>query len=323
MPSARALWTTGPGAAHVVTEALSPPRAHEVLVRTLYSALSRGTESLVFWGKVPESEYQRMRCPHQGGEFPFPVKYGYSSVGRVLDGPAELRDRLVFSLFPHQSAYVVPADSVLPLPDGVPPERAILGANLETAVNGAWDAGLLVGDRVTVVGAGVVGCLSAYLASRVPGIELELVDTDPARAAVARALGARFASPEQASPERDVVLHASGAPAGLRTALAICGVEGRIIELSWFGDAAVPLPLGGPFHAKRLSLRASQVGRLSPNARPRWTHRGRLALALELCRDPLLDRLIDGETSFDDLPAALPELLAKGRGGLCHRIGYA
>ncbi len=318
---ARAFWIMEPGRGELRTERLPTPSAGEVLVRASYGAVSRGTESLVFNGRVPESERQRMRCPHQVGDFPGPLKYGYSNVGRVEAGSAELVGRQVFCLFPHQSAYVVPASVVLPLPPGVPPERAVLAANLETAVNAVWDAEPRLGDRVTVLGAGIVGCLCAYLLARHPGLTVELVDLCAERAPIAHALGASFALTGDATGERDLVVHASGSEAGLRTCLALAGKEATVLELSWFGAAEVRLPLGEAFHVRRLSLRSSQVGTLSPRARARFDHRARLSLALELCKDPVLDRLIDTETRFEDLPDAMPQLTRPGA-GLGHRLRY-
>jgi threonine dehydrogenase-like Zn-dependent dehydrogenase len=318
---ARAFWIASAGRGELRPAALPSPGPDDVLVEALYSGISRGTETLVFGGRVPAAVAARMRAPHQEGEFPFPVKYGYASVGRVLRGPAELAGRIVFCLYPHQSHYVVRADQVVPVPDGVPPARAVLAANLETAVNGSWDAGVAVGDRVAVVGGGVVGLLAGYLAARVPGCDVELVDVDPARAAPARALGMRFAAPGAARPDADLVLHASGDPAGLRTALALAGEEAAVVELSWFGDREVALPLGASFHARRLTLRSSQVGAIPPARRPRWSHRRRLELALSLLADPALDALVTGESAFDDLPAAM-ERLARPGPHLCHRVVY-
>ena len=318
---ARAFWTTAPGTGELRDEPLRAPGDGEVLVEAWFSGVSRGTESLVLAGRVPPSEHARMRAPHQAGDFPFPVKYGYQSVGRVVAGPPEIAGRAVFCLHPHQSRYVVPASAVVPLPDGVPPARAVLAANLETALNGLWDAELRLGDRVAVVGGGVVGCLVAYLAARVPGCRVELVDIAPARAAVAAALGVAFAAPDAARPDADLVVHASGDAAGLRTALALAGQEATVVELSWYGDAQLQLGLGGAFHARRLTLRSSQVGGLPAAQRARWTHRRRLALALSLLADPALDVLVDGESPFEALPDVLPRLAAGG--ALCHRLRYA
>ena len=319
---AYAFWVVEPGRGELRPEELRPPVAGEVLVRALFSAVSRGTEALVFYGRVPVSEYQRMRCPHQVGDFPGPLKYGYSSVGVVQAGHPELVGQAVFCLYPHQSAYVVPEAAVLLVPSEVPPERAVLAANLETAINAVWDAAPRLGDRVTVVGAGVVGCLCAYLLARHPGVAVELVDVRAERAEIARALGASFALPEHAQRERDLVVHASGSEAGLRTSLELAGTEATVLELSWYGQALVSLPLGAAFHARRLCLRSSQVGTVSPRARRRFDHRARLALALELCKDPLLDCLIDGESRFENLPDAMPRLTLPESGSLCHRLRY-
>ncbi|HEY4107345.1 MAG TPA: zinc-binding alcohol dehydrogenase, partial [Polyangiaceae bacterium] len=257
---ARAFWIVEPGRGEIREESLAAPASGEVLVRTLYSAVSRGSESLVFRGRVPESERARMRCPFQVGEFPGPVKYGYASVGVVEAGLAELVGARVFCLFPHQSAYVVNARAVVPIPAEVPPERAVLAANLETALNAIWDAELRIGDRVSVVGAGVLGCLCAHLLAQQVGVEVELIDVNAERAAIAGTLGARFAVPERAECERDLIFHASASEAGLRTCLELAAPEATVLELSWFGDAEPRLPLGAAFHQKRLTLRSSQVG---------------------------------------------------------------
>ena len=316
--TARAFWVTAPGVGEIREEALPAPRDGEVLVRATHSGVSRGTEALVFAGRVPESEFSRMRCPFQAGEFPAPVKYGYANVGVAETGA--FAGRAVFCLYPHQSAYVVPESAVLPVPDGVPPERAVLAANLETALNAVWDAEVRAGDRVSVVGAGVVGCLVAYLIAQIPGTHVEVVDVAPERLDIARALGAGFALPGDAERDRDLVIHASGRPDGAVSSLSLAAHEGTIVELSWFGDQTVPLPLGRDFHARRLTLRSSQVGTVSPHARRRFTHRARLELALSLLVDARLERLIDGETSLEALPATMRRLASAG--GLCTRVRY-
>jgi len=305
-----------------VVATLAPRQDGEVLVRTIYSGVSRGTEALVFRGEVPASQHEAMRAPFQEGRFPGPVKYGYASVGEVVEGPAGLRDREVFCLYPHQDLYCVPAAAVAPLPDGVPAGRAVLAANAETALNALWDAHLGPGDRVLVVGAGVVGLLVAWLCTRLPGTEVAVFDVDPGRADVAAALGVRFASEPPTDPRADVVVHASGTEKGLRTALAAAGVDGIVLELSWYGDRPVTLPLGEAFHSRRLTLKSSQVGRIPPDRAPRWDHRRRLAKALELLADPRLDVLISGESAFEELPATMEELAAGSSGVLCHRIRY-
>lgn len=303
-----AFWVRAPGTGEIRTATLPPPGPDEVQVRTLYSGVSRGTETLVFRGGVPESQATAMRAPFQEGEFPGPVKYGYLNVGMVERGPAALLGRPVFCLYPHQTRYVVPAAAVTPVPEGVPPGRAILAGTVETAVNALWDAAPLVGDRIAVVGAGMVGCAVAALLGRFPGVRVELVDVDPARAAIAEALGVGFALPQQAAGECDLVVHASASEAGLARCLELAGFEAEIVELSWYGDRPVTVPLGEAFHSRRLVLRCSQVGAVSPARRARRGHTDRMALALELLADPAFDALISDEIHFDELPALLPRL---------------
>ena len=196
---ARAFWIAAPGRGEIRPQRLPPAEAGDVTVRTRYSGISRGTECLVFAGEVPDSQVRAMRAPFQEGDFPGPVKYGYISVGVVEDGPPALQGRPVFCLHPHQTRYRVPGRAVTPLPPGLPEGRAILAANMETAINGLWDAAPRFGDRIVVVGAGVVGCLTAWLAARLPGAEVTLVDTDPGKAAIAQALSFR-AAPDDGSP---------------------------------------------------------------------------------------------------------------------------
>ena len=319
---ARALWYVEPGRAEIREELLPAPGPGEVRVRTLFTAISRGTEALVFRGGVPLSERARMRAPFQEGEFPGPVKYGYLSVGSVEEGPAELRGRTVFCLYPHQTAYVVPAAAVSVVPPGVPPARAVLAGIVETAVNALWDAGPLVGDRVAVVGGGVVGCCVARLLRRFPSVRVTLVDVDPGRVEVAAALGVDFALPEDAAAGRDLVVHTSATSAGLQRSLDLLAPEGTVVDLSWYGDTEVRLSLGGAFHAGRLGIRSSQVGAVSPARSARRTPADRLALALELLQDPAFDALLTGESRFHELPEVMGRLAAGTLPALCHTITY-
>ncbi|WP_307797085.1 zinc-dependent alcohol dehydrogenase [Actinomadura barringtoniae] len=284
--------------------------------------MSRGTETLVFRGGVPQSQYQAMRAPFQEGDFPGPLKYGYLSVGVVEQGPSALLGRTVFCLYPHQDRYVVPADAVRLVPEDVPAERAILAGTVETAVNALWDAAPLVGDRIAVIGAGMVGSSIAAIAAGIPGIRLQLLDVDPSRGAIADALGVEFARPDEAAGDCDLVFHASASQEGLARALELLGQEGEVIELSWYGDRRVSVPLGEAFHSRRLTVRSSQVGAVSPARRARRTFGDRVGLALGLLADRRYDALITGESAFDDLPAVMPRLAAGDLPALCHRITY-
>jgi threonine dehydrogenase-like Zn-dependent dehydrogenase len=293
-----------------------------VIVRTVRSGVSRGTETLVFRGGVPPAQYLAMRAPFQDGSFPGPVKYGYLNVGTVEHGPPQLRGRTVFCLYPHQTAYVVPARAVTVVPDDVPPSRAVLAGTVETAVNALWDAAPLIGDRIAVVGAGMVGCCVARVLSRFPGIQVTLIDVDADRADVASALGVDFALPANAADGCDLVVHASATSDGLQRSLELLAPEGTVIDLSWYGDGEVRLSLGGAFHSSRLAIRASQVGTLSPARSGRRTTADRLALALELLRDPAFDVLITGQSPFGELPDVMARLASGSLRALCHAITY-
>ena len=319
---ARAFWIAEPKRGEIRTETLRAPAPDEALVRTLYTGISRGTEALVFNGKVPRSEFARMRAPFQAGEFPAPVKYGYSNVGVVEQGPPALAGRRVFCLYPHQTRYVVPIAALHALPDDVPPARAVLAANVETAVNVLWDAAPRVGDRVAVVGAGTVGCVAAWLAARISGTEVELVDIDERKDAAARALGVPFRLAQDARRDADVVVHTSGSGAGLATSLELAAVEATIVEASWYGDDAPVVPLGGAFHSRRLTLKSSQVGAVAAAQRARWSHARRMELVMKLLESAELDALVTGESPFEELPAVLARLAASPGYTLTHRIAY-
>jgi NADPH:quinone reductase-like Zn-dependent oxidoreductase len=318
----QALWYVDCGRAELREETVAPPRAGEVLVRALFGAISRGTERLVYRGRIPVSEHERMRSPRMGGAFPFPVKYGYAVVGRVEAGDPGLQGRTVFSLHPHQSLFVVPVEAAVPLPRDVPARRAVLAANMETALNGVWDGEPGPAERIAVVGGGLVGLLVAYLCARLPGAAVTVVDIVPARAGLAGAIGAGFALPHEAPLECDLVFHASGTAAGLATALRLAGEEARVVELSWHGKGEVRVPLGEAFHSRRLQLVSSQVGKVAPSHRPRWTSSRRLAAALALLDDPLLDMLLAPAVCFDELPASLPAVFDARSDATCQVIQY-
>ncbi|MHA7984370.1 zinc-dependent alcohol dehydrogenase [Rathayibacter sp. CAU 1779] len=318
-----ALWTTGPGVAELRHEPQRRAGEGEASVRTLWTGVSRGTETIIARGEVPQSEWERMRSPFQEGDFPFPVKYGYLNVGVVDDGPSEWRGRTVFSLHPHQSRFVASVDALVPVPEGVPARRAVLAGAVETAVNVLWDARPLIGDRVVVVGAGMIGCSVAALLRGIPGLVVTLVDIDPARAAVASALGTRFAAPDDAPSDADVVIEASGSAAGLGLALRLAPTDGEVIVASWYGSGEVPLDLGADFHSRRLTIRSSQVGAVASSRRGRRTTGERLALALRLLEDPVFDALLGGTSGWRDLSSVVASLAAGTADDLCHTIDWS
>ena len=322
MAEALAFWIVAPGKGELRRESLPEPGPGEVMVEALASGISRGTETLVFQGRVPESQRQIMRAPHQVGEFTFPLKYGYSSVGVVAAGPDDWLGRRVFCLHPHQDRYVVPRDSVVTVPATIPEERVVLAANMETVVNALWDAAPRIGDRVTVVGAGVIGALAAAVASRMPGAAVQLVDINPDKAAIAAALGVSFAMPNVATPRADLVIHASATAEGLATALDLAGFEATIVELSWYGDRRVAVALGEGFHSRRLRLVSSQVGAVATPQRARWDRRRRLSLAVDLLADARFDVLLAPPVPFARLPEVMSELAAGPSEVMCQVIRY-
>ncbi len=322
MHVARALWYAKPGVVELRTAPLAPPGPDEARVRTLFSGISRGTERLILNGKVPQSEWQRMRAPMQQGGFPFPVKYGYCATGVVEDGPQDLLGRTVFCLHPHQDVFVAPADMLIPVPEAVPARRATLAANAETALNAHWDAATGPGDRIVVVGAGIVGLLVAHIAARLPGTDVTVVDVATERRGLVESLGPTFATPDATPADADVVFHTSASATGLATAIAAAGTEATLVELSWYGDKEIAVNLGGAFHSRRLRLISSQVGQVAPSRRPRWSYRRRMEAALQLLTDARLDALVADEIAFADTPKQLPQILADNASRLAPVIAY-
>ncbi|WP_170754291.1 zinc-dependent alcohol dehydrogenase [Ruegeria lacuscaerulensis] len=318
-PPTRALWITKAASTEIrETDILDGP--DHIQVSTLFSGISRGTERLVFHGQVPRSEHDTMRAPFQQGDFTFPVKYGYSAVGTVQSGPRE--GETVFALYPHQTRFSIPSHAAISINPSVPPARAVLAANMETALNIMWDAGVCAGSKVTIVGGGVVGALTGYLCARTPGTEVCIVDIDPDKAALAGQLGCAFATPENVPEDADMVIHTSATSSGLATAINAAGVEATIIEASWYGDHLTTVPLGAQFHQRRLRIISSQVGRIPAHMGARWDYKKRLTKAVDLLADPVLDVLISGETDFADLPENYGSIL-EDPSTLCHRIRYS
>lgn len=319
---ARALWLQPPSDAAICHQSLAVPRQDELVIRTRYTAVSRGTETLIYRGAVPASEYERMQAPFQEGMLPGAVKHGYANVGVVEHGPVEWIGTSVFCLGPHQDYLVMAVDDVVPIPPEVAAARAVLASNLETAINAVWDAGVTVGDRISIIGAGVVGALTAWLCARIPGTDVELVDVDARKAFLGHALGVGFVQPSAAATERDHVFHASATSAGLSIALAVAGLEAMVTEMSWYGDTVVEAGLGASFHAKRLTLQSTQVGSLPARQLARWTHRRRLGLAVSLLYDDALDALFEPDRPFESLPAVMQALARADNPALCQRIVF-
>jgi threonine dehydrogenase-like Zn-dependent dehydrogenase len=319
---ASALWYESAGVVALRATQLPEPVSGFARIRSLFSGISRGTERLVLGGRVPREEWTRMRAPLQEGDFPFPVKYGYCAAGVVDAGPADLLGRAVFCLHPHQDRFIAPAGMLALVPDGVPTRRATLAANMETALNALWDSGAGPADRIVVIGGGITGLLTGFLAARLPGARVTLCDIDPSRAEMVEHLGMAFAHPDALPLGADVVFHTSASESGLAAAIACAGVEACVVDMSWYGDKAISVRLGGAFHSRRLRIVSSQVGMVAPSRRVRWPHQRRLGAALELLRDARLDALVRETIDFADAPRELPRVLAEGALGLPPVIRY-
>jgi threonine dehydrogenase-like Zn-dependent dehydrogenase len=316
--TARALWIEAAGRAVLREETLPAPRDGWCRVEALYSAVSPGTERLVASGRVPAEVAEIMRCPYMEGAFPFPVKYGYSLVGRVTDGP--LAGKIVHLLHPHQERMQVRVSDLRVVPGDVPPERATLAANLETAVTALWDGRVTAGERVLVIGFGIVGSLVARLVSAIPGVELDVVERDPAKRALASTLG--FTARETPRDDYDVAFGASGSAAEVQLAIDAVGNEGRVIELSWLGLQSAAILLGGSFHSGRKQLIASQVSQIPPSLRGRWDYARRTQLVFSLLRDPVFDQHITRQVAFEELPDFIADLCATPSAGLSVTVRY-
>lgn len=319
---ATAYWTVGPCEGELRSEALHEPTAGQALVRALYSGISKGTELVIHEAHVPKRVARSMRAPNQEGDFPGPVKFGYLSVGIVEEGPGEWLGKTVFCLHPHQDRYVVPVEALTLVPEDVPPRRAVLTGTVETAINGLWEGGPCIGDRIAVVGSGLVGGMVAALLRSFPLSRLQMVDADPRRRTLAVALGVDFAQPDDALADCDLVFHCSASEEGLSRSLQLAGDDGQIIEMSWYADHSIKLPLGEDFHARRLSIRSSQVGAVALSRRHRRTTKDRLELAVSLLRDPVFDAFLTGESRFEELPDVVKGLSEHRLDDLCHLISY-
>lgn len=309
--------------------ALKPLKEKEILVETHYSGVSRGTERLVYSGSVPTTEWQAMRCPNQAGDFDFPITYGYACVGKVIEIGSSVTkvnpDELIFALHPHQSHFVIDEDWANPLPEALPLDRAVLSANMETALNANWDADFNPDSRVAVIGGGVVGLLTGYLASRSSNAPVTLIDIDPRKSEIATKLGLEFCLGDGLSKSGhlfDVLFHTSASGNGLQSAIDHANFEATIVEMSWYGEKSVNLTLGGRFHSQRLKLVSSQVGAVSPKKRANISHAERLQIAMGHLKDDALDALLYPHIEFSELPTQLSQIFDPAYDALCPLVTY-
>lgn len=306
MQNPLALWHTSPEKSEIKQAASFEISGEICEIQSLYSLVSTGTERLVATGKIPTGLYNSMQVPYMEGDFSLPVKYGYSLVGEVVKGP--LLGKTVHLLHPHQDYCKVAAADVFPIPDEVPAVRATLASNLETAVNAVWDSGVSVGDRVAVVGFGIIGSLVARLLAQLPAVSLTILEKDPDRIKMAKSMGFEVSPNENLSTPLDIAFHCSSTAAGLQTCIDTVGLEGKVIELSWYGDKSVELNLGGTFHPQRKVIISSQVSQIPASHQHRWDFRRRKEAVFELLKNPDFDLHTPKTTPFTNLPEVFSEI---------------
>lgn len=317
----KSLWFKNQFHAVMETEMLPvlPPnkKKNSCLIKTLFTAISPGTEYLVYSGGVPKKLYVEMRCPYMGGDFSFPIKYGYSLVGQVLDGPTSLKGKLIHTLHPHQDYARISAEDVYVIPDGISPQRATLASNMETALNAIWDSGVNIGDKVLIVGFGIIGSLIARILSFIPQVEVDVLDVQPAKITLIEQLGFSIYK-EEKEKKYDLAFHTSGSGPGLQTSINNVGLEGKIIETSWYGDKEVNLCLGETFHSQRKLIISSQVSHLPACKSARWDYKRRKEVVFQLLLHPEFDAHITHTIAFHNLPK-LFQSLKKNR---CQELSY-
>ncbi|MEM9277847.1 MAG: zinc-binding alcohol dehydrogenase [Pseudomonadota bacterium] len=321
---------SAPYKAAIETVQIPEIKAENVLLKTLFSGISRGTESLVYAGKVPESEWKRMRCPFMSGSFAFPVTYGYACVCEVI-GLGEKTSGLkpgdrVFVLHPHQDIFSVPESSCNLLPPSIPTSRAVLSANMETALNAVWDAEISGNPFCAIIGAGVVGLITAHAVRKVAGLDPVIFDLKPEKERHATEMGFRFINSSGIDKTEiqdfELIFHTSASAGGLQSAIDMAAFEAKIIEMSWYGENPVSLNLGGAFHSKRLKILSSQVGTIASAKRNKLDYAGRMQQAITLLDDPRLDTLLGSAIDFHDLPNHLHDIFSPQSDVLCQVIEY-
>jgi len=297
------------------SESVPPPGPGEVRIKTIASAISHGTEMLVYRGEVPAD--LALDLPTLAGSYSFPIKYGYASVGRVLDSGAESFSPgdLVFVHHPHQDTFVVPAELPVPLPEGLDPAAGLFFANVETALNVVHDAPLRLGETALVFGQGVVGLLITQLLELAGAGRVLVVDPVKKRRDQALEVGADEAfEPGGDLPDlilestegrgADLAVEVSSSGAALQAAIDAVAAEGTVVVASWYGTKPVALSLGGHFHRGRVRLRSSQVGGMNPELCSRWDRARRAEAVLRLLPRLRPERLVSHRIPFEDAPQA-------------------
>ncbi len=306
---AHALWHVDPAHSVLRQQTLGKLTPGECLVKTRFSMVSLGTERLVCKGGMSPEAYGPMTVPYMQGAFSFPLTYGYSLTGEVIDGPQEWLGERVHAMHPHQDLCVIHSHDLTVVPGNVPLDRAVLASNLETAVNGVWDGQPIMGQRVLVIGYGLIGALIAHLVKPIPGIELHIHDIRGSRKELAIANGHHVWDAAESQPgDYDLIFHTSASSAGLQFAIDHTREEGRVIEMSWYGNQTVNLDLGASFHYGRNRIISSQVSRIASPALPHFDHHRRKSLIFQLLADDAYHKFLGEGIVFDQSPSFFSDL---------------
>lgn len=315
MPSSRSLWHIDAGHSEIRSQNLDPLPG-QILLQSLYSLISLGTEKTIALGGVPGNVYDKMKVPYMEGSFSLPVKYGYSLVARSEEG------QCYHLMHPHQDLVSVNPESLTPVPPGIPPSRAVLVSNMETALTAYWDAGPLKDEKIMIAGFGLIGALTALLL-RLKGFQdITVYEPDATRTGLARRLGFHTGDPGFDPGPFDLAFHSSGNASGLQHCLEVMGPEGRILELSWYGRQKITLGLGEHFHINRLRIIASQVSSIPRNLQGAWNFAKRKQEVLSLLADPCWDRLEIEEVPFETSPAVFYKIRHSQTKGLTYILKY-
>jgi len=322
MGKVRSLWHLSDSQSVIKENTAQNPSPSFLKIQSHFSLISTGTERLVACGEVPGSVHDDMKVPYMEGAFPFPIKYGYSLVGKVITEGHSMTGKLVHAMHPHQDFCLINESDLFEIHSNIPAQRATLASNLETALTAVWDAQVNIGDRVLIVGFGLIGSLIARLLSFIPAIYFQIIEIDKERIQHAEKLGFPVSAILRKHSKFDIAFHTSATAEGLQTCIDGVGLEGKIIELSWYGKKPVKINMGGSFHSQRKQIISSQVGKLPSKYNARWDMKRRKKVVFELLENALFDQQITHFIKFVDTPTFFADLRAGKAKGLAYCIEY-
>jgi threonine dehydrogenase-like Zn-dependent dehydrogenase len=298
-----ALWHISPDASAILEHDLPAGNDHMLLVKSLYSLVSMGTERIVASALMPSAVWNQMAVPYMEGTFSLPCKYGYSLTGKVLKGPAEYKGKTVHLMHPHQDRLWVNATSVFIVPDDIPATRAVLASQVETAVTAIWDSRISLGDSVLIAGFGLVGAMIALLTSPIPGVKIAVLEKNEFRKELARELCFDVIDKQDENGKIfDVAIHTAGDEKALQFCIDHIGHESQVTEVSFYGKKSITLMLGETFHTQRKRIVVSQVAHIPSHKLNRWDLHRRKKLVFDMLKDKRFDMLVENRIPFEQAP---------------------